>query len=73
MAANVEPSLRLQLASAAMLTPFGIEFRYPGDQIVDLAVGQQAMEEARRVRGAVQAELQDYLGRGRPAAPFSGS
>ncbi len=73
LAAKAQASLSVQLASGAMLTPFGIEFRYPGEQIADLETAHRALEEARRVRAAVLAQLQDYLGRGRPATPFPGS
>jgi len=59
--------LQRQLASAGMLTPFGVEFRYPGGQVADLKTAQQAVQEAHRVRTAVLEHLQDYLSRGRPS------
>ena len=66
LAATRDASLKRELASAEALTPFGVEFRYPGDQVADLQTAEQAVEEARRVRAAVLARLQNYLSRGRP-------
>jgi HEPN domain-containing protein len=59
--------LQRQLASAGMLTPFGVEFRYPGWEVADLKTAQQAVEEARRLRATVLEHLQDYLSGGRPS------
>lgn len=67
LAAKPAAPLRRQLASAGMLTPFGVEFRYPGWQVADLKTAQQAVEEARRLRATVLEHLQDYLSRGRPS------
>lgn len=64
--------LHRQLASAGILTPFGVEFRYPGGQVADLKTAQQAVEEARRLRATVLEHLQDYLKRGRPAPHDTG-
>ncbi len=65
-------SLRAQLATAASLTPFGVEFRYPGEQVADFEAARRAVEEARRVRGVVLSRLQDYLNQGRPGTRGSG-
>jgi HEPN domain-containing protein len=67
LAGTLDASLKQDLASAAELTPFGVEFRYPGEQVADFAAAQHAVEEARRVRAAVLDHLQDYLNLGRPA------
>jgi HEPN domain-containing protein len=69
-----KPAARLQrqLASAGMLTPFGVEFRYPGGQVAGLKTAQQAVEEARRLGATVLEHLQDYLTRGRPASQDRG-
>ncbi len=67
LAGTRDASLKRELASAGALTPFGVEFRYPGDQVADLPTAEHAVEEARRVRAAVLEHLQDYLSRGRPA------
>lgn len=50
-----------------MLTPFGVEFRYPGEEVADLETAQQALREAKRVQTAVLQRLKEYLDRGRPA------
>ncbi len=50
LAAKAAGDLKSELASAAMLTPFGIEFRYPGEQMADLQTAREAIQEAQRVR-----------------------
>jgi HEPN domain-containing protein len=66
LAAQFAADLKLELVSATMLTPFGVEFRYPGDQVADLATAREAVREAQRVRGVIRQRLQSYLGPGRP-------
>ena len=66
LAGGVIAGLKAELASAAMLTPFGVDFRYPGEQIADLWTAREAVEEARRVREVIQQHLQSYLRQGRP-------
>lgn len=65
LAAKPDASLKRELASAKSLTPFGVEFRYPGEQVADLQTAEQAVEEARRVRATVLEHLRDYMSRGR--------
>lgn len=60
-----------ELASATLLTPFGVEFRYPGDDIVDRETAQEAVHEAEHVHSVVLGYLQDYLNQGRPVSPDS--
>src|SRR5271169_3560501 len=67
LAGTQDASLKRDLASAAELTAFGVEFRYPGEQVADFAAAGHAVEQARRVRAAVLDRLQDYLNLGRPA------
>ena len=44
------PELQQELAPCDWLTPFGIEFRYPGEYLeADRATAQKALAEARRV------------------------
>lgn len=69
LSARVTVTLKNQLASATMLTPFGADFRYPGEQIADLQSAQEAVQEARRVREAVRQELHGYLHQERPEEP----
>jgi HEPN domain-containing protein len=66
LAAGVIAGLKAELGSAAMLTPFGVDFRYPGEQIADLRTAREAVEEAQRVREVIQQHLQSYLRQGRP-------
>jgi len=62
---QAEPDLQEALASCEWLTPFGVEFRYPGaDPEVDQAMAQEALLEARRVRDVVTQRLGSSL-RGR--------
>jgi len=69
LAAEADPSLPTELASAAMLTPFGVEFRYPGEEIADREMAQEALIEAQNVRTVVFERLRDYLDQGHPAGP----
>lgn len=64
--APTDPSLEEELAPATMLTPYGVEFRYPGEEIADIEAAQQALQEAKRVRTAILKQLEDYLSQGRP-------
>jgi HEPN domain-containing protein len=66
LAAKAERLLKTELASAAQLTPFGVEFRYPGEEVADRETAQDALQEAKRVKEAVLRRLQAYLGPGRP-------
>jgi HEPN domain-containing protein len=62
LASQAEPALQEELASCGWLTPFGVEFRYPGDQPeVDWIMAQNAVAEAKRVRQAIMGHLQSYL------------
>lgn len=63
---KADGSLKTESASAAMLTPFGVEFRYPGEEVADRETAEDALREARRVREAVLKRLNDYLTQGRP-------
>lgn len=63
LASQAEPALQEELASCEWLTPFGVEFRYPGDQPeVDRTTAQNALAEAKRVRQVVMDHLASYLG-----------
>lgn len=66
LTAKADGSLKTESASAAMLTPFGVEFRYPGEEVADRETAEDALREARRVREAVLKRLNDYLTQGRP-------
>lgn len=46
LVAQSTPSLCDELAPAALLTPFGVEFRYPGEETADAGVAARAVHEA---------------------------
>lgn len=51
-----------ELPGCEWLTPFGIEFRYPGDQPeVDWTMAQNALAEAKRLRQVIMKHLASYL------------
>ena len=55
------------LAPVDALTPFGVEFRYPGSgQIVTHDQGTRLLQLADELREAVLAHLAPYLRSGRP-------
>lgn len=62
LASQAEPALQEELASCEWLTPFGVEFRYPGEYPeVDQTTAQNALAEAERVRQVVMEHLKSYL------------
>jgi len=61
-----DPSLRAELQSADMLTPFGVEFRYPSDEVADAELAREAVNQAKNVREAVLGRLAEWLAKGRP-------
>lgn len=65
LAARADSTFESALASSAMLTPFGTEFRYPGE-VIDLETAKQAICEAKQVREIILKRLKDYLDKGRP-------
>ncbi len=63
LASQAESGLQKELASCDWLTPFGVEFRYPGDSTeVDRATAQNALTEAKRVKQVIIEHLEAYLG-----------
>ena len=62
---TVDRSMAESLRDADMLTPFGVEVRYPSDAPELPAGGEaEAIAIARRVRDAVMISLRPYLDRG---------
>ena len=65
--AQVDRALAGSLAPLDALTPFGVEFRYPGSaQIVTHDQGSQLLQLAEDLRETVLAHLAPYLRAGRP-------
>lgn len=65
LVARVVPEMAASLEQAVVLTPYGVDIRYPGD-FPDVLPGQEveALELASRVRGAVIARLGPLLSSG---------
>ena len=62
-----DSSLRNEIGSCVWLSPYGVEFRYPGDYpVVDHDTAERAYKESQRVREAVMTRLKEYLSKGRP-------
>ncbi|MCS6772975.1 MAG: HEPN domain-containing protein [Thermoflexales bacterium] len=53
LAATMDASVEQELSTAAFLTPFGVEFRYPGGETASREVAQRCLQEAERVRDGV--------------------
>ena len=66
LTSQADHPLKDDLASAATLTPFGVEFRYPGEEIADIETAKRAFQQAKIVRTTILKRLQAYLARGRP-------
>jgi HEPN domain-containing protein len=65
--AGIDAPLAEALRDADSLTPFGVEVRYPTDAPELLPGGETtALDIARRVKAAVMARLEPYLGGGSP-------
>jgi HEPN domain-containing protein len=58
----ISPELAASLEDAELLTPFGVEMRYPGD-IPELLPGQEKIvfDLAKRTRDAMKAQLAQHL------------
>lgn len=63
-----DEKLAKELAEADWLSPFGVEFRYPLEEIVDLETAKKAVEQAKKVREAMMKSFKDYLEKGRPGS-----
>lgn len=68
LVARVDPDLAKTLAPADALTPYGVEFRYPGDLPSVLRdEGEKAVRLAEQTRDLIISSLQSYINTGRPA------
>jgi hypothetical protein len=66
--AHVDQALADRLAPADALTPYGVEFRYPGDlPALSRDQGARAVLVAEQTRDLVLAHLKPYLDAGRPS------
>lgn len=67
LVARVDPVLSTSLAPADLLTPYGVEFRYPSDlPALTREQGTEVLQHAEQVRHAVLTHLSSYLEAGRP-------
>ncbi|HDH97173.1 MAG TPA: HEPN domain-containing protein [Proteobacteria bacterium] len=59
---SVDTVLASALASCEWLTPYGVEFRYPGEcPEVDRRTAEKAFREAEAVKRRIMEKLEDYL------------
>jgi HEPN domain-containing protein len=64
---SVDPHLRDEVGSCIWLTPYGVEFRYPGEYpVVDHNTAEKAYKESETVKGGVMKRLGEYFSKGRP-------
>jgi HEPN domain-containing protein len=64
---SIDSSLGREIGSCVWLTPYGVEFRYPGEYpVVDENTAEKAYKESELVKEAVMKRLKDYLSKGRP-------
>jgi HEPN domain-containing protein len=67
LVASVDPELAKKLAGADALTPYGVEFRYPGDlPLVSRTDGETAVRLAEQTRDLLVGSMKSYLNVGRP-------
>jgi HEPN domain-containing protein len=68
LVARVDSRLAKKLAPADALTPYGVEFRYPGDlPSVSRDEGKKALRSAEETRKLIIESLKSYLDARRPA------
>ena len=68
LVARVDSKLAEKLATADALTPYGVEFRYPGDlPSVSRDEGETALRLAQETRALIMESLRPYLDAGRPS------
>lgn len=64
---SIDTSLRDEIESCVSLTPYGAEFRYPGQYpVVEHKTAENAYSQSQAVKEAVMRRLGDYLSKGRP-------
>ncbi|KPL05397.1 MAG: DNA-binding protein [candidate division Zixibacteria bacterium SM1_73] len=64
---SADSSLRQEIGSCVWLSPYGVEFRYPGEYpVVDHNTAEKAYKESELVRQAVMKRLEEFLSKGRP-------
>ena len=67
LVASVEPELAKKLTGVDELTPYGVEFCYPGDlPSVSRTDGEKAVRLAEQTRDLIIGSLQSYMNAGRP-------
>ncbi len=67
LVARIDPRLAEKLAIADSLTPYGVEFRYPGDlPSVSRTEGEKALRAAEQARELISRSLKSFLDTGRP-------
>ena len=69
LASRADSSISHELASAESLTPFGVEFRYPGEEIADLETAKGCFRQAIIVQTSILKRLQEYIAKKRPPIP----
>jgi hypothetical protein len=70
LAEKATPGIHAELREAEVLSPYGVEIRYPGERPdLDQSQGAEAVRLAAQVRMAVLQRLEAYLRAGRPGAP----
>ena len=73
LVARVDAPLADRLAAADALTPYGVEFRYPGDlPSVSRDEGETALRLAEETRALIMESLRPYLDAGRPGSEEPG-
>lgn len=66
---KIDQSISLKLEPADALTPYGVEFRYPGDFDLNHQQAATAFQLAKRVKRVIMNHLKSYLAQGRPIDP----
>ena len=69
LAEKASPGIHAELREAEILSPYGVEIRYPGERPdLDQRQGEEAVRLAGLVRMTIMQRLEPYLRPGRPGA-----
>ena len=68
LVATADAALAANLKPAGMLSPYGVEFRYPSQEVATKREARAAYRMAGLVKAGVEQRMSGYISRGRPSA-----
>jgi hypothetical protein len=68
LVATADAALAAKLKPAGMLSPYGVEFRYPSQEVATKREARAAYRMAGLVKVNIERGMAGYISRGRPSA-----